>query len=75
MDTHKRTIFKSITWRIIATSTTIITVYLWTESWTVSMASGLIANAFKTIFYYVHERLWNLTDFGRLHKSVKKPMP
>ena len=71
MDTHKRTIFKTITWRIIATVTTILTIYFWTNSWSVSLGSGLIANALKTLFYYIHERVWNLTDFGRLAVTVK----
>ena len=71
MDTHIRTVYKSITWRIIATVTTIATIYTWTNSWTISFGAGLIANAFKTMFYYAHERLWNLTDFGRLHVPVK----
>ena len=72
MDTHKRTIFKSITWRIIATSTTILTIYAWTGKWSTSLASGLIANGLKTIFYYIHERVWNKSDFGRLSVPVKE---
>ena len=71
MDTHKRTIFKTITWRIIATVTTILVIYVWTGSWTKSFGAGIVANALKTIFYYIHERLWNLTDFGRKHLPVK----
>lgn len=65
MDTHKRTIIKTITWRIVATLTTVIVIYLWTRDLSVALGSGLIANAFKTIFYYIHERLWNRSDFGR----------
>ncbi len=68
MDTHKRTIIKTITWRIIATLTTVIVIYLWTGDLSVALGSGLVANAFKTIFYYIHERMWNLTDFGRQNK-------
>ncbi len=71
MDSHKRTIFKTITWRIIATVTTIVVIYAWTGSWTKSLGAGLVANALKTVFYYIHERVWNATDYGRLHKPVK----
>jgi len=63
---HKRTISKTITWRVIATVTTVLTVYLWSGDLSFSLASGLVANAMKTIFYYIHERVWNLMDFGRL---------
>ncbi|MCK5042907.1 MAG: DUF2061 domain-containing protein, partial [Candidatus Aenigmarchaeota archaeon] len=51
MDTHKRTIVKTITWRIIATVTTVLTIYYWTDNWSLALASGLVANALKTIFY------------------------
>ena len=74
MDTHKRTIVKTITWRIVATLTTVLVIYLWTNSWSLALGSGLIANALKTIFYYIHERIWNLVNFGRLfvpEKSAK----
>ena len=71
MDTHKRTIVKTITWRIIATLTTVLTIYLWTKDWSLALGSGLIANAFKTIFYYIHERAWNLSDYGRLPVHAK----
>ena len=69
MDTHKRTIIKTITWRIIATLTTVIIIYLWTDNWSIALGSGLVANALKTIFYYIHERIWNRTDFGRQVKQ------
>ncbi|MEA2097482.1 MAG: DUF2061 domain-containing protein [Patescibacteria group bacterium] len=65
MDTHKRTIIKTITWRIIATLTTVITIYIWTGDMSVAFGAGLVANAFKTIFYYIHERVWNKSNFGR----------
>ncbi|MCK5699091.1 MAG: DUF2061 domain-containing protein [Candidatus Aenigmarchaeota archaeon] len=71
MDTHKRTILKTITWRIIATLTTILTIYFWTKDWSIALGSGIAANALKTIFYYIHERAWNLTDFGRLSVPAK----
>ena len=65
MDTHKRTIIKTITWRLIATLTTVVVIYLWIGDLSIALGSGLVANAFKTIFYYVHERMWNRSDFGR----------
>ena len=70
MDTHRRTIVKTITWRIIATLTTVIIIYLWIGNWSIALGSGLVANALKTVFYYIHERMWNLTDFGREKSSL-----
>ena len=70
MDTHKRTIVKTITWRIIATLTTVIVIYLWIGDLAAALGSGLLANALKTIFYYAHERIWNKSDFGRQNNNL-----
>ena len=76
VDSHKRTIAKSITWRIVATATTILTIWIWTGSWYMSLGSGLLANGFKAVFYYIHERAWNNSDYGRkavtIHQHKKK---
>ena len=72
MDTHSRTIMKTVTWRIIATVTTVSIILYFTNNWALSLSSGLAANVFKTAFYYAHERAWNLSDFGR--HPVKKPI-
>ncbi|MBR9675995.1 DUF2061 domain-containing protein [Candidatus Woesearchaeota archaeon] len=65
-DTHLRTLTKTVTWRIIATLTTIITIYYFTKSWALSFASGLSANFVKTFFYYAHERMWNSITWERI---------
>ncbi len=67
METHSRTLMKTLTWRIIATTITIVVIYLWTGDATLSIASGLIANAVKTLFYYIHERLWTKVKYGYKH--------
>jgi uncharacterized membrane protein len=65
MDHPKRTLLKTITWRIIALVTTIVIVYLYSGDFKKSCAVGLIANALKMLFYYGHERAWNRIHFGR----------
>jgi adenylylsulfate kinase len=71
MESHKRTIMKTIIWRLIATSTTILLAYVWFGEWTSSISLGITANAIKTLFYYVHERAWDRIEFGR-RKKVKE---
>ena len=70
MDTHKRTILKSITWRVVAVFTTIFSIYYWTKSWSISLGSGLAANLLKAIFYYLHERFWNMSNIGRVNEKA-----
>ena len=64
-ESHKRSIVKTITWRVIATATTLLVAYIWLGEWTTSIALALMANGIKAVFYYIHERVWNRTDFGR----------
>lgn len=66
MEHHKRTLAKTVTWRIIALVTTIVVVYLYSGDAKESLIIGFVANALKMLFYYIHERVWNRIDFGRV---------
>ena len=65
MDTHKRTILKTITWRLVATLTTMVLVFIFTGSFIISIGIGALEVVTKIILYYLHERLWNLASFGQ----------
>ncbi|MEE8418525.1 MAG: DUF2061 domain-containing protein [Dehalococcoidales bacterium] len=67
-ESHKRSIAKSVTWRIIAVTVTMLISYLWLREWGSSIALSLIANGIKAVLYYMHERGWNKLDFGRVKK-------
>ncbi len=69
-ETHKRSIVKTMTWRVIATATTMLVAYIWLGEWTTSIALAIMANGIKAVLYYIHERVWNRTDFGR--KKVRE---
>jgi uncharacterized membrane protein len=58
MDTHVRTLLKTITWRIVAVVITVLGIYLFEESWSLALIAGVIINIIKTLFYYIHERVW-----------------
>ena len=59
VETRKRSIMKSISWRITASMTTLILVYLFTGQWTVAGGVTLVEAIIKMAIYYVHERLWS----------------
>ncbi len=65
MESRKRSLVKSISWRVIATAVTMLVSYIWLEDWTTSIFLAIMANGIKAVFYYAHERVWNKTDFGR----------
>jgi len=54
-ETHKRTIIRAITWRIVATLVTAV--------WT-GLSGAIVINIFMTIAHYIHERAWLKLKWG-----------
>ena len=65
MEDRKRSLIKTISWRIIATTVTVLVSFIWLDEWTKAITLAITANAIKMILYYAHERTWNKIDFGR----------
>ncbi len=63
-DTHTRTLIKSLSWRIIASLTTIVIAYLFTGKWLLSLGIGGVEVVVKMMLYYFHERGWNSVTWG-----------
>lgn len=63
-ETRKRSMLKSITWRIICIVVSILTSFVLTGKWDIAVAIGTVYNAVTMILYYFHERLWNKVDWG-----------
>ncbi len=61
-----RSVIKAISWRIVATVTTTILVYVFTGRPDIAVTVGLFEAAAKMVLYFVHERIWNRLDIGRL---------
>lgn len=64
-DTNKRSIVKGISWRIIATATTITIVYLFFGRLDLAIATGMIETVLKVALYWAHERAWFKIKWGR----------
>jgi uncharacterized membrane protein len=69
METHARSLAKAVTWRIVATLTTVVLVFIFTGNLVVSGGVGLTELLSKMVIYYLHERAWNATGFGRASKA------
>ena len=69
METHVRSVAKAVSWRIVATLTTVLLVYVFTRNLVVSGGVGLTELLSKLLIYYVHERVWNAIGFGRIKKT------
>ena len=65
METRKRSLAKTATWRVIGIAVTLLISYIWLREWGISIALALTANGIKAGLYYMHERVWDRSDFGR----------
>lgn len=54
-----KALFKTITWRIIATLLTMIIVYALTNRISIALEAGGIEIGAKMIAYYLHEKMWD----------------
>jgi uncharacterized membrane protein len=59
-----RHIFKAVTWRILASTTTLLVSWWITGSWELGAGIMSIEAIAKMGLYYVHERAWYNCDFG-----------
>jgi len=64
-ETNKRSIVKGITWRVVATTTTIAIVYFFFDRLDLAIAAGMIETVLKVGLYWVHERAWFKVRWGR----------
>lgn len=64
-ETNTRSIVKGISWRFIATGTTIIIVYFFFGRLDLAIAAGMIETVFKVGLYWGHEKIWHRVRWGR----------
>ncbi len=64
-ETNKRSIVKGISWRVVATTTTIAIVYFFFDRLDLAIAAGMIETVLKVGLYWAHERAWFKVTWGR----------
>lgn len=76
--TKNRSLIKSISYRVIGFVNTFLISFLVINDGVndktikYSLYLALLVLIIKAITYYLHERFWNIFDFGRLNKTVSK---
>ncbi len=68
MESHIRTITKTLSWRFVATLITFSVAWLVTGKLTFALEIGVADTLIKLGAYYFHERLWIRVRFGKLRK-------
>ena len=66
MESHKRSIAKTISWRVVATIITGVVTYLLTGRLDFAVTVGLADTFVKFFIYYVHERMWTRISYGKV---------
>ncbi|MDF0708019.1 DUF2061 domain-containing protein [Flagellimonas okinawensis] len=64
-ESPKRSIVKSISWRVVGTLDTIIISWLVTGTLSLAFSIGLVELVTKMVLYFFHERIWNSIKWGK----------
>ncbi len=67
-ESHLRTILKTVSWRIIATTTTVTIAYFVFGDISNALKVGGIEFFAKMAIYYLHERAWQKLPVGTVRK-------
>jgi uncharacterized membrane protein len=62
---YKRSIAKTITYRILIVIASFFLFYALTGDSRFALETSIIWNIFGMILYFLHERAWNRTNWGR----------
>ena len=69
-ESHLRTVLKTLSWRIVATTTTIVIAYFVFGDISSALAVGGIEFFAKMGIYYAHERVWQLVPRGTVREIL-----
>ena len=64
-ETNKRSIAKGVTWRVVATTTTMLIVYVFFGRLDLAIATGLLESVFKVGLFWLHEKAWFKVRWGK----------
>ena len=64
-DLKKRTIAKTMTWRVTASLTTFLIAWMLTGDLLIGASIGSIEGIVKIFLYYFHERIWNNVNWAK----------
>jgi len=65
-ETRRRSFAKAISWRILAAIITSCVALAMTGQLEFAAKIGLIDTSVKLLIYFLHERVWNKVNYGRV---------
>lgn len=73
IDSWRKSLLKTLSWRAIATLTTMSVVYIFTEEPLLSLGIGAMDMVLKIVLYYLHERAWVKVKWGAQLPIARAP--
>ncbi len=61
----KRSLTKTITWRLTGSGATFLISWILTNNLIVASSIATVQIIANTILYFVHERIWNIISWGK----------
>lgn len=71
-ESHIRSLLKGISWRLIATFTTVVIAWRATGEVKTALIVGAIEFPSKVLIYYCHERVWQSVPRGNVRNWFKR---
>ena len=76
IDSRSRSMAKAVTYRLAGSATTGIIVFIFGgHNIALSAGAGGVDMVLKIGLYFLHERMWNRIDFGRVKEAFENPAP
>jgi uncharacterized membrane protein len=72
LESRKRHIVKTITWRVVGTMDTVLLAWLISGDILMGLKIGFVEVVTKMMLYYLHERAWYKVNFGLLKRKKSK---
>ena len=69
IDKPKRSLIKTITWRITGSGATFGISYLISRNFVIAGSIATIQLVTNTVLYFIHERVWDRVKWGRVNQS------
>lgn len=64
-ETNKRSLVKTISWRVVGSTSAVIISLAVTGSIAIASTIGILHLISNTILYFFHERFWNKINWGK----------
>ena len=71
-ETQKRSVIKTLTWRVTGSGATFLISWAISGSWSVAGSIAIVQIVANTMLYYLHERAWNHVTWGRINTHAKE---